>query len=126
MTQTRGPAPGFRRYPHHTVSIRDAASRWVVSRGSVILAESEQVRILEETGYGEVAYFPASDVEPGALLQSASETTCPFKGRAKYFRLAEGSDDVDVAWMYPKTYDEAVEIAGYIAFYADRVSIKQS
>ena len=30
----------------------------------------------------------------------------------------------DIAWFYPAVYDEVEAIAGYIAFYADRVEIE--
>ena len=88
-----------------------------------MLAESGRALILEETGYGAVVYFPLDDVRAEALISSDSATVCPFKGRAEYFRLAADPDGPDVAWTYPSTYDEVIQIEGFVAFYADRIFI---
>lgn len=93
--------------------------------GDNILAESDKVRILEETGYGAVVYFPLDDVRSERLTSSDSATACPFKGRARYFRLAADPEGPDVAWTYPSTYDEVIDIKGFVAFYADRISVER-
>lgn len=123
---TRGPAPGFHRHPAHRIEIRDSARHWQVKLGASVIADSQAVRILEETGYGAVSYFPAQDICLDALAKSQSQTTCPFKGRADYFKPSSAADSADIAWTYPATYDEARAIEGYVAFYADRVSIEHS
>ena len=123
MTAIQGPAPGFHRHPNHHISIHASSGGWRASKGNIILAESNRVRILEETSYGAVVYFPPDDVRSGVLISSDSATACPFKGRAEYFRLAADPDGPDVAWTYRFTYDEVLEIEGFVAFYADRISI---
>ncbi len=123
MTAIQGPAPGFHRHPNHHISINAPSGGWRASQGNIILAESNRVRILEETGYGAVVYFPLEDVRSEVLISSDSATTCPFKGRAEYFRLIADPDGADVAWTYPSTYDEVIDIEGFVAFYAGRISI---
>ena len=125
MHTVSGPAPGFHRHPEHRIAIRDSEDRWQVRSGDIVLAETQAARILEETGYGDVVYFPPGDVFYNRLAMSETETTCPFKGRADYFRLASGADRSDVAWTYPATYEEAEAIAGYVAFYANKISIQK-
>ncbi len=126
MTAIRGPAPGFRRHPDHHIQIHKSASSWRVSDGKKTLAESDHALIVTETGYGEVIYFPAEDVRGEHLMPTESDTSCPFKGRARYFRLADDVAGADVAWTYPDTYNEVVDVRGLIAFYADRISIEES
>ena len=126
MTAVRGPAPGFHRHPEHTIRIRKAAGRWRVLDGDALLAVSDDALILEESGYGAVVYFPQADVRDALLAASPSETACPFKGRARYFRSAARPGGPDIAWSYPNTYDEVVDVAGFVAFYADRVSLRNT
>lgn len=124
MISVSGPAPGFLRHPNHRIRVRPSRDRWRVRSGDVLIAESHAIKVLEETGYGAVIYFPAQALQSGALAPSKSETACPFKGRAHYFNLAAVSGGADVAWTYLVTYNEAKEIEGYVAFYADKVSIE--
>lgn len=126
MTAIQGPAPGFHRHPNHRIGIHASSGEWHALHGDSILAVSSRVRILEETGYGAVVYFPLDDVQSEALISSDSATSCPFKGRAEYFRLAADPDGPDVAWTYPSTYDEVIDIQGFVAFYADRISIQET
>jgi acyl-CoA thioesterase-2 len=126
MSPTEGPAPGFHRHPEHRIAITAADGQWRASTEEVLLAESRQALILEESNHGTVIYFPRADVDESMLTNSALETTCPFKGRASYFRLARAPDGQDVAWIYPNTYDEVDAIKGYVAFYADRVIVEES
>ncbi len=126
MNTVTGPAPGFRRHPEHRITIINAHAEWSVSQGRTVFANSEHARVLKETGYRDVVYFPAVDVRFETLTQSSSETSCPFKGRAAYFRSAADSNESDIAWTYSSTYDEVKQIEGFIAFYTDRVDIKEN
>lgn len=89
-----------------------------------MLAASDKALLVEESGYEPVTYFPPQDVTSEYMLQSESHTTCPFKGRAEYFAASVDGEQKDIAWFYPAVYDEVEAIAGYIAFYADRVEIE--
>ena len=87
------------------------------------VADSCNTIAVEETGHDLVLYFPPKDVVTDRLLESDNRTTCPFKGEAHYFAAMVDGKKQDVAWFYPVVYDEVAAIAGYIAFYADRVSV---
>ncbi len=102
-----------------------ADSRWQVHSGDELLADSTATLIVDESGYAPAVYFPRADVRVEQLAGSDSKTTCPFKGEAAYWRLASTGDSRDIAWSYPDTYDEVTDIAGFIAFYADRVTISE-
>lgn len=126
MTAIQGPAPGFQRHPEHRISIQAAGAHWQAKISGVVLADSSHAQVLSEAGYGEVVYFPSADVRWDELVSSSSETACPFKGRASYFRLASAPDGADVGWTYPATYNEARAIKKHVAFYTDRISIEKS
>ena len=123
MAKTRGPSPGAARYPGHEVTIAEADSRYVVRIGDTALAGSDEALIVRESGYDPVVYFPVPDVRMDRLAATDSASTCPFKGEATYFALADGPDGQDVAWTYPVVYDEVADLTGRIAFYADRVEV---
>ncbi len=117
---TLGPSPGAAKHPGHTIVIRRAGRSWTASAGGRLLARSDDALILEETGYEPVLYFPPADISREQLAASATRTRCPFKGEARYYSL----DGHDVAWYYPEVYDEVADVAGYVAFYADRVDLR--
>lgn len=123
MSRNIGPSPGAARHPQHNVTIRPDSARWKAVLNDELLADSVDVLLLEESGFQPVIYFPPGDVRTTGLQQSDSRTTCPFKGEAAYWQASLDGDWVDVAWYYREVYREVEPIAGYVAFYADRVSV---
>lgn len=78
-----------------------------------VIAESNDTVIVEGNHY-----FPASDVRTDYLAESATCTTCPWKGVASYYSLTvNGATNPDAAWYYPEPKDAAAEIAGRVAFW---------
>ena len=67
-------------------------------------------------------YFPPSAVVEGALAESSTPYTCPWKGAAQYWDVVTPSGTTsDGAWSYPDLKPSAVErvgtdFAGYVAF----------
>ncbi len=125
MSTNKGPAPGFINHPEHVVRIAPGDQRWTVRDGDVVLADSHRTRLVEETGYERVIYFPPEDVSLERLIQNDDRTTCPFKGEARYFVHAAAKNGQPLAWTYPSVYDEVASIQGYIAFYEDRVELRE-
>ena len=124
MPQSLGNAPGFVKSPEHRITLDSADCRWRVTSGETLLADSQRALILDESGYEPVVYFPAEDVEQEQLTAVDLRTTCPFKGEASYYVYGGDSSQQIVAWTYPATYREVDAIAGHIAFYADRVTVR--
>jgi uncharacterized protein (DUF427 family) len=94
-----------------------------VEHGGRIVAETARaVRILE-TSQPPGFYLPPDDVDLTLLAPSASVTVCEWKGRAAYFDLSvPGVPTVaDAAWSYPAPTEAFAAIAGYLAFYPQRV-----
>jgi uncharacterized protein (DUF427 family) len=63
-------------------------------------------------------YFPPSSVRDGALSDSPTPYTCPWKGVAQYHNVA---GQVDAGWSYPAPPASAIsrvgrDFGGYVAF----------
>jgi len=125
MHETRGPSPGAARYPDHQLRIAPLTNRVTAESGATVLATSTAALLVSESGHPPVVYFPHQDVRLENLFATDSKSTCPFKGEAGYFALADDPQGQDVAWTYPAVYDEVAELAGYIAFYEERVQVSQ-
>ena len=79
----------------------------------VVLAESN--RCIEVEGN---QYFPPASVRREYLRESATHTTCPWKGVASYYDIIVGEEaNRDAAWYYPAPPAAAQQIAGYVAFW---------
>ena len=77
------------------------------------LAASENCEVVE----GNV-YFPPSSIHRRYFKDSATHTTCPWKGLASYYDIVvDGEVNKDAAWYYPSPKDAAKNISGYIAFW---------
>ena len=124
MSKTLGPSPGAQKYPDHTVRISTDDGHWTATVNGTRVAESRDALVVDETGYERVIYFPGRDVRTELFDESDSRTTCPFKGEAHYFAADVGGKKEDIAWFYPAVYDEVATIAGYVAFYTDRVTLR--
>ena len=119
------PAPGFSRYPDHRVVITPSARHVrALCRGEVI-AETRAAFEVDESRHDPVWYFPPEDVRQHLLVPSDTTSYCPFKGHASYFTVELGANAVaDAAWAYLTPFDECLALAGYYAFYTDRVTIE--
>ena len=88
----------------------------------VTIADSTGVLYLYETGLLPTYYFPRADVRFDLLKPTDHHTTCPFKGEASYWSIQTERRTVDNAvWGYPEPLPHAPDIAGYVAFYWDRL-----
>ena len=116
--------------PKHYMVLRPVTRRIVVRRGDVVLADTTSAVRLMEHGrslYDPVFYIPHQDVSDALKPIEGKTTRCPLKGDASYFALGgspDGSDDV-IAWTYSKPVDFADVLRGYLAFYADQVTVEE-
>jgi uncharacterized protein (DUF427 family) len=79
----------------------------------VVLAESDQGKIIEGN-----YYFPPNSINRDYFQESATHTTCPWKGVASYYSVVvDGQVNKDAAWYYPEPKDAAKEIQGHVAFW---------
>ncbi|KAF5342641.1 hypothetical protein D9611_001940 [Ephemerocybe angulata] len=94
-----------------------------VTLGSQTLAESGATIVVEGNHY-----FPPSSINKDLFTDSATHTTCGWKGEASYYNVKaeDGGTVTDAAWYYPKTItDRAKPVEGYIAFYKNKVQITE-
>jgi uncharacterized protein (DUF427 family) len=123
---TTNSAPGFAKYPDHSISVKPAEVRVQVTfRGEVIADTRDAVQLREATGTGKITvapvvfYIPRKDVKMERLSRSPHHTYCPFKGRASYFSLKDGPENA--VWSYEQPYDEMSTLKDLLAFYPDKV-----
>lgn len=78
-----------------------------------VLAESEETVVVEGNHY-----FPADSIKREHFRESATHTTCPWKGLASYYDVLVGDEvNKDAAWYYPEPKDAAKEIKDRVAFW---------
>jgi uncharacterized protein (DUF427 family) len=78
-----------------------------------VLAESNQCIVVEGN-----QYFPPDAINQQYFKESATHTTCPWKGLASYYTIeVDGKTNPDAAWYYPEPKDAAKQIKGYVAFW---------
>ena len=77
------------------------------------IAESNDTVVVEGNHY-----FPSASISEGVLRESATHTTCPWKGVASYYDVVVGDAvNKDAAWYYPEPSEAAAQIRGRIAFW---------
>ncbi|CAN5299990.1 DUF427 domain-containing protein [soil metagenome] len=77
------------------------------------IAESDDTIVVENNHY-----FPKESVNATYLTDSATHTTCPWKGLASYYSLTvDGKTNADAAWYYPDPKSAASQIKDYVAFW---------
>lgn len=121
MTATR-PQTGYDTRPDYRVDLLRRRNRVRVSAGERAIADTTAAILVDEQDHGLVFYVPAADVDTAALAPTDDSTHCPYKGRANYWRLADG--DRPVAWGYAEPYPQVAELVDHIAFYQDRVRVE--
>lgn len=108
------------------IEIKSAAGTWVVRAAGAVLGESTGALELSEGGHEPVIYFPRKDISMAFFDQSSKTTHCPHKGDATYFDLAAKSGTItDAAWSYDTPNEDVAQIAGYLAFFGDKVAVEQ-
>ena len=101
----------------YRITIETASHPVRAHHNGALLAESDDVRLMHETGLPSYHYFPRADVAEGLLQPSERRTFCPFKGTASYWHLAlPGGLIENGAFSYETPFPEAVAVAGRIAF----------
>ncbi len=125
-------APGFEKHPEHRIDTAIVANHVRVSFNGEQIADTRQALQMNEGKYPPVFYVPRDDVDMAHLQATDHESYCPFKGQASYFSVRERSsqdahtDLRNSVWSYENPYDECDQLRGYLAFYADRLTISTS
>jgi uncharacterized protein (DUF427 family) len=112
--------------PDHPITITKGPKRVTVRFGGTVVADTRNALTLRERHYRPVFYVPRQDAEMAHFVRSSHATYCPYKGDAAYYSLqAGGSAAEDAVWSYERPYPAMAKIAGYLAFYPDKVEISE-
>ncbi|MFK8033572.1 MAG: DUF427 domain-containing protein [Hyphomicrobiales bacterium] len=111
--------------PRHFMRLKPVSRRVQVSLNGAILADTTNAMRLTEVGrdiYDPVIYIPEADIVAGISAIEGKTSHCPLKGDASYF--SHGSDD-PIAWTYDRPFEFTAALKGLVAFYPDKVSVKE-
>ncbi len=126
ITQARSESMGPRDNHYHQLD--ESVRRVRVLRDGRVLADSTRTILLKEVGkkvHDPVFYFPQEDVDRASLVASVTRTTCPIKGEARYWSLADPDGLLsDAAWAYQEPIEYSRAIAGRIAFNPQHVTLE--
>lgn len=79
----------------------------------VVLADSDRCEVVEGN-----QYFPADSIRREYFHDSATHTTCPWKGIASYYDVVvDGQVNKDAAWYYPAPKAAADNLKDHVAFW---------
>ncbi len=110
------------RSPYTRVDILPTSRRIRVEVNGVVLADSPHALALFETGLPVRWYLPKVDVRMDLLVATDEVSHCPYKGQAEYWSARAGDTVAEnVAWSYRTPLPESERVAGYVAFYDERV-----
>ena len=110
------------RDPYKRVDALPSSRPVRVILGGVAIADTTNALFLFETGLPTRFYIPASDVRMELLVESATTSICPYKGKAKYFSAEiAGVSFPDIAWVYPQPIPECQKVGNLICFYNEKV-----
>ncbi|MEO8039576.1 MAG: DUF427 domain-containing protein [Betaproteobacteria bacterium] len=118
MTDKSMKVPG----PDHPITIVANPKRVIVTVGNRTVADTRAALTLREATYPEVQYIPRKDVDMSLLQRTDRATYCPYKGDCAYYTIPAGGErSVNAAWTYEAPHAAMAQIAGHLAFYAERV-----
>lgn len=102
----------------HTLYFEDSPKRVRAVFGGETVVDSRRAKLLHETGYLPVYYFPEEDLNAEVLVPTDHTTHCPFKGDASYRSIEAGGRAAENAvWAYPDEEGVFAPLAGHVALY---------
>jgi uncharacterized protein (DUF427 family) len=90
--------------------------------GGETIVDSRHAKLLHEQNHLPVYYFPTGEVRMDLLEATDHTSRCPFKGEARYWSIVAGGRVAEnAAWQYPDPLEGAPPLAGYVAFYWNKL-----
>jgi uncharacterized protein (DUF427 family) len=113
------------RDPYHRVDVLESSRHVKVVVSDELVAETHRPLALFETGLPTRWYIPSGDVRSDLLVSSDTRTGCAYKGFASYYSVRAGvEEEEDLVWFYREPRPGVERIAGYLAFFNERVDLK--
>ena len=120
--QLQRQAPILAGTPDHPITITVAPRQVRVTFAGRVVADTKRALSLAEASYAPVMYIPREDVDLTTLERTSHTTHCPYKGDASYYSIhADGRTAQNAVWSYEQPLEAVAAIAGYMAFYPNRV-----
>lgn len=95
-----------------------------ITAGGTVLGTTVAALELKEGSYPPVVYVPRGDIDMTLLTRTDHQTTCPHKGGCTYYSVKSAHGLLEnAAWSYETPIPGAHQIAGYLAFYPDKVTL---
>jgi uncharacterized protein (DUF427 family) len=110
--------------PRHEglIWFEDAPRRMRAIFAGETVVDSRHPKLLHEHRKLPVYYFPEDEVRMDLLEPTEHSTHCPWKGDASYWSVRVGDRVAENAvWSYPDPVEDAPPLAGYLAFYWNRM-----
>jgi uncharacterized protein (DUF427 family) len=108
--------------PDHPITIVPNRNRVRVTLVGQMIADTARALTLTEASYRPVQYIPRDDADMSALTRTTHASHCPYKGDASYFTITAGGKTAENAvWSYEQPFPAMQQIAGYLAFYPNKV-----
>ena len=112
--------------PDHPIDIITNPNRIIVTFDGQRIADTTDALSLREAGYPAIFYIPRSDVDMSRLASTAHTTHCPYKGDASYFSIeSNGTTAENAVWSYEDPFPAVAEIRDRLAFYTDKVEVRE-
>ena len=123
--RTTAVASAWERFPGYRVDLVPWRGKGRVRVGDRVLAESDACLLVLESDHAAQLYFPEACVAWEHFETTDHHTVCPFKGEADYWTLVASDPPLEnVVWTYRRPLDQVAGLAGYVAFYADRLDVE--
>lgn len=110
--------------PYKRIDILQSSRPVKIALHGTTLAESANPLFLLETTLRTRYYLPPTSVRRELLVESDTETVCPYKGRANYYHASVGGKLYrDIVWYYRYPTSESAPVAGHFCFYNELVDV---
>jgi uncharacterized protein (DUF427 family) len=107
--------------PAHRILFEPVGRRIRLEVAGTVVVDTEDAKLLHETGIRPRLYVPLADVRADALRPSATRSHCPFKGDATYRSIeAGGRTAEDALWVYDEPLPAAAWLQGHAGVYEER------
>ncbi|CAD0186168.1 Adenylate cyclase 1 [Ruegeria sp. THAF57] len=114
----------------YRISVESLNGSVAVYRGDVLLAKSDNAKVMYETRLSPTIYIPREDVCVDLGEETELQTFCPFKGTATYHDVVlNGQRLQNSVWAYEEALPESKAIQGHIGFLSsayDRIDLGEN
>jgi uncharacterized protein (DUF427 family) len=115
---------GHPRDPFTRIDVRQSSRHVRAQVDGIVVVDTSRPKLLLETGLPVRYYVPYDDVNWDALVESDTETVCPYKGRSRYWSVRAGEEvHQDLVWAYPQPLQDAALVEGCACFYHEKMTV---